>query len=118
MIKSSEEIENCIVTLRYLATDAALLANLPEEQRIALLKVSGEISRPDRRERKKRNKTVDKTQRLAALEKDLRARNATGIRSARMDSTFRAPAQIASDSDRSEHKAERLHTPRNCYICT
>lgn len=117
MIKSSEEIENCIATLRYLANDTSVLANLPEEQRIALLKVSGEISLPDRRERKKRNKTVDKTQRLATLEKDRLARNATGIRSARMDTTFRAPAQIASGPSGSEHKTERLHAPRNCYIC-
>ena len=60
-ITSSEEIKKCISTLKDLANDAALLANLPDEQRIALLKASGEISRPDRRERKKRNKTVDKT---------------------------------------------------------
>ena len=56
------------------------LANLPEEQRIALLKVAGEISRPDRAETKKRNKAAKKTQSLATLEKDRRARNTTGIR--------------------------------------
>ncbi|MHB8843842.1 MAG: SDR family NAD(P)-dependent oxidoreductase [Nitrospirota bacterium] len=117
MKKSSKEIEQCILTLNDLANDSALLANLPDEQRIALLKVSGEISRPDRRERKKRNKTVDKTQRLVTLEKDRRARNATGIRSARMDATFRAPVQIASDATGSEQKTERLQSPRNCYIC-
>src|SRR3989304_3751023 len=111
MIKSSEEIEQCISTLKDLASDAALLANLPDEQRIALLKSAGEIPRPDRRERKKRNKTVAKTQRLTALEKDRRARNTTGIRSARMDSTFRAPAQIASEPSGSGQKAERLHSP-------
>lgn len=117
MKKTSEEIEKCISTLNDLASDAALLANLPEEQRVALLKVSGEISRPDRRERKKRNKTVDKTQRLTTLERDRRARNSTGIRSARMGPTFKAPAQIASDRSGSEQKAARLHSPRNCYIC-
>ncbi|MEK6699496.1 MAG: hypothetical protein AABZ10_10715 [Nitrospirota bacterium] len=60
MIKSSEEIEKCILTLKDLVNDAALLANLPDEQRIALLKISGEISRPDRRERKKTNKCHSK----------------------------------------------------------
>lgn len=117
MKKTSEEIDKCISTLTDLASDVALLANLPDEQRIALLKISGEISRPDRRERKKRNKTVDKTVRLTALEKDRRARNATGIRSARMDETFRAPAQIEFEPSRFERKGERLNSPRNCYIC-
>ena len=117
VIRSSDDIEKCISTLKDLAQDAALLANLPEEQRIALLKVSGEISRPDRRERKKRNKTVDKTQRLTALEKDRRARNSTGIRSARRDATFRAPAQITDGPAGSDQKTERLLSPRNCYIC-
>jgi len=117
MRKTSEEIEKCISTLKDLAQDAALLANLPPEQRIALLKVSGEISRPDRRERKNRNKKVDKARCLSALEKDRSARNTTGIRSARMDATFIAPAQIEFNSAASEQKGERLQSPRNCYIC-
>ena len=117
MIKSCEEIEKCISTLKDLLNDAALFANLPDEQRIALLKISGEISRPDRRERKKRNKTVDKTARLMSLEKDRCARNTTGIRSARIEATFTAPAQIELNPAGSEQKAERLDSPRNCYIC-
>ena len=51
---SVEEIEKCISTLKNLAKDTEQLANLPEGQRIELLKVTGEISRPDRAERKKR----------------------------------------------------------------
>ena len=117
MITSSEEIEKCISTLKDLANDAALLANLPDEQRLALLKAAGEISRPDRRERKKRNKTVDKTERLSVLEKDRRARDSTGIRSARRDATFTAPARIEGGPSEGEQKGERLHSPRNCYIC-
>ena len=120
MIKSSDEIEKCISTLKDLLNDSALLANLPDEQRIALLKITGEISRPDRRERKKRNKSVDKTARLMSLEKDRSARNSTGIRSARIEATFAAPAQIEFDPagpEQNEQKGERLHSPRNCYIC-
>ena len=73
MKHSSEEIENCITLLANLVQDTEQLANLPEEQRIALLKATGEISRPDRTERKKRNKTARKTQSLATLEKNRRA---------------------------------------------
>ena len=101
---ASEEIEKCISTLETLAKDSGQLANLPEEQRIALLKVAGEISRPDRAEAKKRNKAAKKTQSLATFEKNRRARNTTGIRNARIDATFTAPAQIEVTSSESGHE--------------
>ncbi len=117
MKRSSEEIENCISLLANLVKDTEQLADLPEEQRIALLKATGEISRPDRAERKKRNKTASKIQSLATLEKNRRARNTTGIRNARVDATFIAPAQIEGNSSEAEQKSEELDSPRNCYVC-
>ena len=113
---ASEEIEKCISTLETLVKDSGQLANLPEKQRIALLKVAGEISRPDRAEAKKRNKAAKKTQSLATFEKNRRARNTTGIRNARIDATFSAPAQIEVSSSDSGQRGEELHSPRNC--CT
>jgi NAD(P)-dependent dehydrogenase (short-subunit alcohol dehydrogenase family) len=117
MKHSSVEIEKCIAMLKSLAKDTGELANLPEEQRIALLKAAGEISRPDRAERKKRNKAANKIQSLATLEKDRSARNATGIRSARIDATFTAPKQIELLSSGIGHKGKELNSPRNCYVC-
>jgi len=117
MKHSSEEIENCIALLSNLLKDTEQLAILPEEQRIALLKATGEISRPDRAERKKRTKPASKRQGLAILEKNRRARNTTGIRSARVDATFVAPAQIEGNSSEAEKKREALNSPRNCYVC-
>lgn len=117
MKHSSEEIDNCISMLKILAKDSDRLANLPEEQRIALLKVTGEISRPDRAEMKKRNKAAKKTHNLAILEKDRRARNTTGIRMARLDATFTAPKEIEFNPSGSEPKSEKIVAPRNCYVC-
>ena len=117
MKPSSEEIKNCIHLLEGLMKDTAQLANLPEGQRIALLKVTGAISRPDRAETKKRNKAAKKTLGLATLEQNRRARNTTGIRSARMDATFTAPAQIEDNSSEGKQAGEELHSPRNCYVC-
>jgi len=117
MKHSLQEIDQCIAMLEALVNDTEQLANLPEERRIALQKAAGAISRPDRAEAKKRNKASKKPQRLARLEKDRRARNATGIRSARMDAVYTAPAQIADNSSGTGRKAEELQTPRNCYIC-
>src|SRR4030066_1648395 len=117
MKRSSEEIENCITILESLAKDTGELANLPEKQRVALLKAAGEISRPDRAERKKRNKAANKIKNLAALEKDRSARNATGIRSARIDATFTAPKQIELSSSGVGHEEKELNSSRNCYVC-
>jgi NAD(P)-dependent dehydrogenase (short-subunit alcohol dehydrogenase family) len=115
------EIDKCIAMLETLVKDPGQLADLPEEQRTALMKVTGEISRPDRAERKKRNKAAGKLRRMTALEEDRRARNSTGIRQARSDETFAAPLQVdfnTSDPGRSsERNRESLHSPRNCYVC-
>jgi NAD(P)-dependent dehydrogenase (short-subunit alcohol dehydrogenase family) len=114
---SPEEIDQCISLLTALVKDAEELATLPEEQRMALLKVTGAISRPDRAEAKKRNKAAKKPQRLAKRERDRSARNTTGIRSARMDAVYTAPAQIATVSPGAGQNTEDLQTPRNCYVC-
>lgn len=117
MKSPSEEIEQCISILKTLARDADRLANLPEKQRIALLKVTGQISRPDRGEIKKRNKAANKRHSLALLEKDRRARNTTGIRMARLDPTFTAPKEIEFNSSAFEPEDQEINSPRNCYIC-
>ncbi len=116
-MKHSPEINNCISLLQSLTKDTELLVNLPEEQRIALMQAAGQISRPDRGATKKRNKAAKKIQSLAKLEKNRSARNTTGIRSARMDATFKAPARIEEHASATGRKGERLDSPRNCYIC-
>jgi len=117
MKPSAEEISNCLSVLEKLVKDPGHLAGLPEEQRIALLKVAGTLSRPDRYELKNRSKIARNLQHQIALEKNRRARNATGIRAARQETTFTAPAQIAPDTAGSGHQGEELDSPRNCYIC-
>ncbi len=117
MKSSSEEIERCISLLEELVQDTEQLANLPKQQRIALMKATGEISRPNRAEAKKRNKAVKKKQGLTRLEHDRHARNSTGIRNARMDAIFTAPAQIELEPSQIDQNGEKLQSPRNCYIC-
>jgi len=114
MKHTAEDIEKCILLLEHLSKDAGQLADLPEQQRIALLKVAGGISRPDRAELKKRNKAAKKNRRLATRENDRRARNTTGIRHARREAAFTAPQQIASEAS---PEGEKLSSPRNCYVC-
>ena len=117
MEHDSEELDRCISFLDELAKDTDRFVALSEEQRIALLKATGRISRPDRAETIKRNKAAKKAKSLALLEKDRRARNATGIRSARMTTAFTAPLRIDHEPSGTGSHRETIHAPRNCYIC-
>jgi NAD(P)-dependent dehydrogenase (short-subunit alcohol dehydrogenase family) len=112
-------IEECIPVLQKIVDQFEILENLPESKRIALIKAAGKISRPDPREIKRRKKNKKQLKRMAIVEKERRLRAATGIRRAREASVFTAPQQISYDraEDGNTDKAERLATPRNCYVC-
>lgn len=112
-------IRGCIPILEKIAAHSELLALLPEPERIALITAAGKISRPDRKEIKKRNKDKKRQHRLAIVEKERQLRAATGIRKARAAEVFTAPRQIshASREAQGEDTAQTLETPRNCYVC-
>ena len=55
---SSEQIQNCISFLESLVKNGGQLINLSEQQRIALMTATGQLSRPNRDEIKKRNKEI------------------------------------------------------------
>jgi NAD(P)-dependent dehydrogenase (short-subunit alcohol dehydrogenase family) len=114
-----EAILKCISLLGKIADRPELLALLPEAQRIALMTAAGKISRPDRKEIKKRNKDIKQQMRMAIVEKERRLRAATGIRKAREAQIFSAPRQISFDGleTGSGNSANILETPRNCYVC-
>ena len=112
-------IRGCIPILEKIADQSELLALLPEPERIALIAAAGKISRPDRKEIKKRNKDRKRQDRMAIVEKERRLRAATGIRRAREAPVFVAPRQISHGGAEAlpEDAGDRLETPRNCYVC-
>jgi len=113
---TDSEIEQSLRLLGLLNQHPEMLAALEEDQRIALLKAAGQLSRPDRVELKSRNKTIKKEQAKKARTKDKHARAATGIRKARTESVFIAPKELPESF--SENKEKKILTsPRNCYIC-
>ncbi|MFH2044275.1 MAG: SDR family oxidoreductase [Pseudomonadota bacterium] len=108
----------CIPILEKIADKSELLALLPESERIALITAAGKISRPDKKEIKKRNKDRKRQNRMAIVEKERRIRAATGIRKAREAKVFIAPQQISYTGQEAEcEDTNRLETPRNCYVC-
>lgn len=111
---STEEIDNCISVLNSLLDDTNQLFELPEEQRVALLKAAGLLSRPNKEEFLKRRKNAKKAAKRKMIEHDKHARKETGIRSAREDAIFVAPKFLEMPKDK---EAPELESPRNCYVC-
>ncbi len=110
---SPEQVQACLDVLAGLAQDSAQIAHLSPEQKIALMKAAGAVSRPDRQEARLRRRN---NRQLKEQKKDVRdrtARAATGIRSAREASVFTAPRQIEQDTPASSPEVR----PRPCYVC-
>lgn len=113
---SPEEINRCIATLELLNENTNLIFEIPKEQRTALIKESGRLSRPNREEFSRRKKDAKKAQRRKQANKDRTARKETGIRSARENLVFVAP-KLLNVADLTSKKQLELTSPRNCYVC-
>lgn len=114
------EIDTTLSVLSYLLENGDQLTQLSEEQRVALMKVAGQLSRPDKKEIKKRNKAVKFTRKQANILSDKKQRAEAMIRKARENSVFEAPKQLPENTLHEEkEKSEKriLSSPRNCYVC-
>ncbi len=110
------EIARCIAILEYLNSNTDQIFEIPKEQRTALIKASGQLSRPNRDEFSRRKKDAKKAEKRKQANKDRTARKETGIRSARENIVFVAP-KLLQTSELSSKKELELETPRNCYVC-
>ena len=113
---SQEDLQTCLRVLEQFNTDTNLLFELDREDRIAILKASGKLSRPDRDEFSRRKKDAKKAQKRKQAAKDRAARKVTGIRSAREASVFTAP-KLLQAAELETLQTPELQTARNCYVC-
>lgn len=113
---SLDEIENCIATLERLVADTNQIFEIPKSRRTALLKVSGQLSRPNREEFSRRKKDAKKAAKRKQAARDKNARKETGIRSAREAHVFVAPKLLPVAELKNKEQFE-LESPRNCYVC-
>ena len=115
-IYTSSEIDFCIRILTHMVTNSEDLVALPKEKQIELIKIAGQLSRPDSHQLKNRNKAIRKMKRQQIVSTERKARAATGIRLAREAPVFSAPLQL-TDNAESQKEYLVLQSPRNCYIC-
>ena len=113
---SLESIDQCITTIETLLADTNQIFELPEEKRVALMKVTGQLSRPGKDLFKKRTKDAKKAAKRKQATRDKHARKETGIRSARENHVFVAP-KLLPPKQIIEKELQELSSPRNCYVC-
>lgn len=113
---SAIEIDKCILILEQLVANTDIIFDIPKEQRTALIKASGQLSRPSREEFSRRKKDAKKAQKRKQAAKDKNARKETGIRSAREAVVFVAP-KLLPEAQLSDKDLGELESPRNCYVC-
>jgi len=113
---ATKEIDHCISILTHMVNNSKDFVALPRKKQIELIKIAGQLSRPDYHQLKKRNKALRKNKRQQIVFAEQKARAATGIRIARKAAVFSAPLQL-SDTTASARKHLQLQSPRNCYVC-
>lgn len=114
---SPDELRNCIDTLTMFHDHSEQLVHLSEEDRVKLLTIAGQLSRPSWEEVKKRQKDVKRIRKKIKVREDKKARALTGIRTARENTIFTAPIQISDQSHPNGFSGEEISSPRNCYVC-
>lgn len=113
---SLEEVEKCIAVLERLVADTNQIFEIPKAQRTALIRASGQLSRPSREEFSRRKKDAKKAEKRKQAAKDKSARNQTGIRYAREAAVFVAPKLLAA-ADLAIKNTPELESARDCYVC-
>jgi len=113
---ATKEIDHCIRILTHMVNNSEDFVALPREKQIELIKIAGQLSRPDCRQLKQRNKAVRKIKRKQIVSTEKMARAATGIRLARAETVFSAPLQLSTRIE-STTVPLVLQSPRNCYVC-
>jgi NAD(P)-dependent dehydrogenase (short-subunit alcohol dehydrogenase family) len=112
------ELLRAIALLERLVADPALVASLPEADRIRLLAAAGRISRPTKfRKLRLSNRLRKERRRLkreSAREADRALRASTGIQEARRADVFVAPLPALPAP---EAPARETANPRACYVC-
>jgi NAD(P)-dependent dehydrogenase (short-subunit alcohol dehydrogenase family) len=112
----AKDIDYCICLLTHMVNNGEDFVAMPREKQLELIKIAGQLSRPDCHQQKIRNKALRKIERQRIVSAERKARALTGIRLARDTDVFSAPAQLPDNTDE-EKTPLVLQSPRNCYVC-
>jgi NAD(P)-dependent dehydrogenase (short-subunit alcohol dehydrogenase family) len=104
------------------AANRALLAGIPEKERMRLLKAAGEIYCPDVNARRRFVKARVRQRKAEKIQRDQSKLNKTGIRKLRREKIFTTPNLIPPIGFKQQEvegdpEFREVVEPQNCYIC-
>jgi NAD(P)-dependent dehydrogenase (short-subunit alcohol dehydrogenase family) len=111
---SPEDVDRAAQILEALFDHPELSVGLDKAARVRLIKAAGRLSRPEKFELKKNSKSMRKERRRLSKAEDRSLRAQTGIRSARKNAVFVAPALSLPAPNA---PAKELSKPQACYVC-
>jgi len=112
-----EALRRVTATLQAIISDRSIIDRLPEEDRIALLKAAGQVSRPSRYVLNHLNKIRRREKKRGEVAHDRAARAGTGIRTARLSPVYAAPARLSAPGGEKAGPRRILARDRACYVC-
>jgi NAD(P)-dependent dehydrogenase (short-subunit alcohol dehydrogenase family) len=117
-----ERVRAAAELLESVVENRGLLAEVPGDDRLRLLKAAGRVSRPDALDRRRVVLATRRERRAAKVQKAEEALSGTGIRKLRREPVFNNPSLFAPrDFEQSEVQDDtdfrEVLEPQNCYIC-
>ena len=113
--------------LERIAMDRSLLEDVPAEDRERFLKAVANVYHPDRVERRRMAKVVDKRRKAARVRRDDGVLHETGIRALRRKPVFTTPnyslpgrrSQLPTPTPKSQNPTQGSRIPelQHCYVC-
>ena len=116
-----ERLRDAVDLLEAIAANRGLLSGVPDADRRRLLQAIAEVYSPDRIERRRMAKAVERERRAARAEQTERVRAESGIRLLRQRPIFHTPnvfPPVAAGAE-AVPEAEERHAAENrfCYVC-
>src|SRR5512138_3770798 len=102
--------------LERIAMDRSLLADVPAEDRERLLKAVANVYHPDRVERRRMAKVVDKQRKATRVRRDDTVLHETGIRALRRKPVFTTPNYFL-ENPKSQIPSPKSQERQHCYVC-
>src|SRR5689334_18353307 len=125
----SEKLREATELLERVASDRALMAALPAEERRRLIRAAGDVFSPDPAARRRLVKTLGRLKRVEKSRRDEDALSGAGIRVLRRQQVFTTPSAFAprlfephdlapGEGDEAASRASEASVDeRACYVC-
>jgi len=119
---SAEEWKTAVDLLERIVGDRALLAALPEAERVRLVQAAGDVFCPDVGERRRLSKARGRQRKTEKVERDNDTLNETGIRKLRREKAISTPngyppLDFTQEEVKDDPDFREVVEPQNCYIC-